>query len=160
MQIAPRWEAGMRPFRSPGCTTAAEPTAVAILSALQWSIRLFRARPPLQAKYPIAPRPAPLIDRQYLAYLRAIDIAHCTNCSHGEGLLSCFGGAGLATRPARCPLGSTPGDAAKRLPFAIVTELGAVEHDPLCQPAQVQVEWPTRDARERTAADIMSHLGP
>lgn len=149
----------MRSARSPG-RTAAKPVAVAILSALQWSTRLCRGRPPLQAKCAIAPRHAPLIDRQYLAYLRAIDIAHCTKCSHGDGLLSCFSDTGLATRPASCPLGSTLSDVAKRLPFAIVTELGAVEHDYLCQQAQVEVEWPTRDAHLRPAGDIMSHLGP
>lgn len=150
----------MQPPRSPDRNAAVTTMSVAMLSALQWSIRLFQGRAPLQARVRIKPRQLPVIDRQYLAYLKSIDTSHCTNCSYGNGLLACSGETGNATKPLWCPLRASPEKLAGRLPAALVTELIFVEHDYQYQHTQVQGEMPARDAHTRPAGDVMSHLGP
>lgn len=142
------------PEREAGSKTA----ATSVLLALQWSMRLVQGRLPQQAKVHIGPRDA-LIDRQYLAYLNAVDSAHCRNCSYGEGLLSCSTEA-VSAQPYWCPLNAPPLESASGLPSVLVAEIFRVERDCHYQHARLQEEMPARDPLLRPAADVASHLGP
>lgn len=143
---------------SPEREAGAKTVATSVLLALQWSMRLVQGRLPQQAKVHIGPRDA-LIDRQYLAYLKAVDSSHCRNCSYGEGLLSCSTDTASA-QPNWCPLNANSLESASGLPSVLVAESFRVEREGHSQHARLQVELPARDPRPRPAADVASHLGP
>lgn len=71
----------------------------------RWSIRLYQAlRFPLVAIGLVRHRNFPAIDRQYLAYLDAVEASYCVNCSYGKGLLACSREMPASARPYGCPL--------------------------------------------------------